>query len=167
MGIVEELVEIWPNEVCDTEALLQEQEEKELLEHQAWKEAKIAKRKKLEEETWRKKEEELWRREEERQRDLAYRLKADHVAAMEQQHRKNWAKIFLLPSTPSNKEMNLIDLPPLTKRQHVWYLPKETLEACQWCEKLAREMGMSIVGGGSLCERYVDFRILCVPQNLL
>ena len=73
----------------------------------------------MEEETWRKKEEELWRREEERQRDLAYRLKADHVAAMEQQHRKNWVKIFLLPSTPPNKEMNLIDLPPLTKRQHV------------------------------------------------
>jgi len=35
VGIVEEFVEIWPNEVCDTEALLQEQEEKELLEHQA------------------------------------------------------------------------------------------------------------------------------------
>ena len=34
-------------------------------------------------------EEETWRKEEERQRDLAYRLEADHVAAMEQQQRKN------------------------------------------------------------------------------
>jgi len=73
----------------------------------------------------------LRRREEERQRDLAHHLEADHVATVEQQRRKNWVKTFLLSSTPPNKEMNLIDLSPLTKRQRVCYLPKETLEACQ------------------------------------
>ena len=71
------------------------------------------------------------RREEERQRDLAHHLEADHVATVEQQRQKNWVKTFLLSSTPPNEEMNLIDLPPLTKRQRVCYLPKETLEACQ------------------------------------
>ena len=71
------------------------------------------------------------RREEEHQRDLAHHLEADHVATVEQQRQKNWVKTFLLSSTPPNEEMNLIDLPPLTKRQRVCYLPKETLEACQ------------------------------------
>ena len=86
---------------------------------------------------------------------------------MEQQCCKNWLKTFLHPSNPpSNKGMNLIDLPPLTKRQQVWYLPKKTLEACQWHEELAREMGVAAVGGGNPCERYMDFRILCIPQNL-
>jgi len=41
-----------------TEALLQEQKEKEWFEHQAWKEAKIAEWKRLEEEAQRKQEEE-------------------------------------------------------------------------------------------------------------
>ena len=62
--------------------------------------------------------------------------------------------------------MNLIDLPSLTKRQRIRYLPQETLEACQRREELAKEMGVSVVGGGSPCERYVDFGILCIPQNL-
>jgi len=68
---------------------------------------------------------------------------------VEQQWQKNWAKTFLPPSTSSSdKEINHIDLLPLTKRQCVQYLPKETLEACQQCEELAKEMGMVAVGGG-------------------
>jgi len=117
---------------AETEALLQEQEEKEWLEHQAQKETKIMEQKILEEEVWREQEkEETQQREEKHQRDLAYRLEADHITAVEQQQRKNWAKTFLPPSSPpSNEEMNLINLLPLTKRQHVRYLSKETLEAC-------------------------------------
>jgi len=34
-------------------------------------------------------------------------------------------------SLPSDEEINLIDLPPLTKRQHVQYLPQEAPEAHQ------------------------------------
>ena len=80
----------------------------------------------------RKEEKRARRSEEEHQRDLAHCLEADRVATIEQQHRKNWSKTFLLPSnSPSDKKMNLIDLLPLTKRQRVRYLPKETLEAHQ------------------------------------
>ena len=72
------------------ETLLWEQEQKERLEWQARKEVKLAEQKRLEEEFWRKQEEEeVWRREEQRQRDLAHRLEADRVAAVEQQQRKN------------------------------------------------------------------------------
>jgi len=67
--------------------------------------------------------------EEQHQRDLAHRLEADHVAAVEQQRRKNWMKTFQPPSSPSDEEMNLLDYLPLTKRQRVRYLPKETPEA--------------------------------------
>ena len=68
----------------------------------------------------------------ERQRELAHHLEVDCVAAVEKQHRKNWIKTFLpLTTPPSNEKINLIDLPSLTKRQHVRYLPQETLEACQ------------------------------------
>jgi len=63
--------------------------------------------------------------------------------------------------------MNLIDFLPLTKRQHIQYLPKETPEAHQRCEELIRKIGTSVVSGGSPYERYVDFGILCIPQNLL
>jgi len=73
----------------------------------------------LEEEVWRKEEEDLGQREKEYQRDLAHRLEVDCVTTMEQQHWKNWVKTFLLPSTPSDEKMNLIDLLPLTKRQRV------------------------------------------------
>jgi len=77
-------------------------------------------------------------------------------------------KMFLLPSSPpSDKEMNLLNYPPLTKRQRVQYLPKETLEACQQHKELAREIGMSVVGGRSPCKRCADFGILCISQNLL
>jgi len=105
--------------------------------------------------------------EEQRQKDLAHRLEADRVAAVEQQRQKNWMKTFQPLSSPLfDEEMNLLDYPPLTKRQHVRYLPKETPEARERREELAREMGMSVVGGGSPCERCADFGILCIPQNL-
>jgi len=117
---------------AEVEALLQQQEEKERLERQARKEAKMAERKRLEEEAQKKQEEEKTRRkEEERQRDLAHRLEADHIATVEQQRRKNWTKTFLLSSLPSNEDTNLINLLPLTKRQRVRYLPQETPEAHQ------------------------------------
>jgi len=153
---------------AEVENLLRQQEEKERLERQAHKEAKMAERKRLEEEICKKQEkEEARRREEDRQRDLAQCLEADRVAAVEQQRRKNWMKTFLPPSSPpSDEEMNLIDLLPLTKRQRVRYLPQETPEARQRCEELARETGTSVVGGGSLCERCADFGILCIPQTL-
>ena len=51
----------------------------------------------------------------------------------------------------------MINLPPLTKRQCIQYLPQETLEAHQQREELAKEMGVSAVGRGSPCERYADF----------
>jgi len=106
---------------AEVETLLRQQEEKERLECQARKEAKAVERKRLEEEARKKqKEEETRRREEDHQRDLAKRLEVDRIAAVEQQRRKNWMKTFLPPSSPpSDKEMNLIDLPPLTKRQRV------------------------------------------------
>jgi len=76
-------------------------------------------------------EEEAYWKEEECQRDLAHCLEVDCVAAVEQQRRKNWSKNFLPPSNPpSDKEINLLDFPPLTKRQRVCYLPKETPEVC-------------------------------------
>jgi len=113
-----------------------------------------------EEEARRKTEaEEAWRKEEEHQRDLAHHLEADRVAAVEQQRRKNWAKTFLPPpSPPSDGEMNLLDFPPLTKRQHVRYLPQETPESRQRREEWAKEMGVPLVGGGSLCERCMVLR---------
>ena len=152
----------------EVEALLWQQKEKKHLEYQAQKETKIAEWKQLEEEAWRKqeKEEAQWR-EEECQRDLAYYLEANHIATMEQQQCKNWTKTFLSPTTPSsNEEINLIDLLSLTKRQRIRYLSQETPEVSQRREKLAREIGISSVGGESLCERCMDFGILCIPQNL-
>jgi len=94
----------------------------------------------LEEEVSRKaKEEELQRKAEEEeaqriamecQKDLAHHLEADCIATIKQQRHKNWSKTFLLPlSPPSDEEMNLIDFPPLTKRQCLCYLLKETPEA--------------------------------------
>jgi len=81
---------------------------------------KLVERKKLEEEFWRKQEEEeVQQREEQCQRDLAHCLEADCITAIEQQRRKNWMKTFQPPLSPSNKEMNLLDYPPLTKRQCV------------------------------------------------
>jgi len=154
---------------AEAEALLREQEQKERAERQARKEARIAEKARLEQEARKLAEEEQRRKQEEeqRQKDLAHRLKVDCVAAVEQQRRKNWMNKFQPPSSPpSNEEMNLLDYLPLTKRQRVRYLLQETPEACQRHEELAREIGVSLVGGGSPCERCTDFGILCIPQTL-
>jgi len=154
---------------AEAEALLREQEQKERAERQARKEARIAEKARLEEEARKLAEEEQRRKQEEeqRQKNLAHRLEADRVTAVEQQRRKNWMNKFQPPSSPpSDEEMNLLDYPPLTKRQRVRYLPQETLEARQRRQEMAREMGVPIVGGGSPCERCADFGILCIPQNL-
>jgi len=154
---------------AEAEALLREQEQKERAERQARKEARITEKARLEEEARKLAEEEQRRKQEEeqRQKNLAHRLEADHVTAVEQQRRKNWMNKFQPPSSPpSDEEMNLLDYPPLTKRQRVRYLPQETLEARQRRQEMAREMGVPIVGGGSPCERCADFGILCIPQNL-
>jgi len=161
----------------ETEEKLREEEEQQQAEQRARKEARAAEkrrqeeklRKRVEEEKmWRKAEEkETWRREKEHQRDLAHCIEVDHITAIEQQCCKNWSKTFLPSSPLSDEDMNLIDLPLLTKRQRIQYLPQETLEAHQWHEELAKEMEVSAVGGGSLCERCADFGILCIPQNLL
>jgi len=45
-------------------------------------------------------------------------------------------------------------------------LPKETPEAHQQCEELAKEMGVAVMGGESPCKRCTDFGILYIPQNL-
>jgi len=154
---------------AEAEALLREQERKGRAERQARKEARIAEKARLEEEARKLAEQEQCRKQEEqqRQKDLAHRLEADRVAAVEQQRRKNWVNKFQPPSSPpSDEEMNLLDYPPLTKRQRVRYLSQETPEARRRRQEVAREMGVSIVGGGSPCERYADFGILCIPQNL-
>jgi len=147
---------------------LHQQKEQERAERQARKEARVAEKARLEEEARKLAEEaERHRKEEEqRQKNLAHRLEADRVAAVEQQWCKNWMKTFQLPSSPSDEDMNLLDYPPLTKRQRVRYLPQETPEARQRHEELSKEMGMSVVGGGNPCERCVDFGILCIPQTL-
>jgi len=147
---------------------LHQQEEQERAEHQVRKEARVAEKARLEEEARKLAEEvECHRKEEEQcQKDLAHRLEVDCVATVEQQWHKNWMKTFQLPSSPSDEDMNLLDYPPLTKRQCVRYLPQETPEARQRHEELSKEMGMSVVGGGNPCERCADFGILCIPQTL-
>jgi len=160
----------------EAEARLQEEEEQQRVERKARKEARAAEKRQQKEELRRRAEEEearrkveekeAWRREEERQRDLAHYIEADRVAAVEQQHRKNWSKTFLSSSPSSDEDMNLIDLLPLTKRQRIQYLPQETPEARQQREELAKEMGVLVMGRGSPCERCADFGILCIPQNL-
>jgi len=75
------------------------------------------------------KAEEEWQRQKEA--DNAFYQEADRQAAVVQMWRKNWLKKMNpepLASSPSEEEMNLINLPPLTKRQQVRYLPKETSE---------------------------------------
>jgi len=152
----------------EAEARLREEKERQQAEQRARKEARATEKRRQEKELRRRaEEEEARRKEEERQRDLAHRLEADRVATVEQQRRKNWTKTFLPSSPPSDEDMNLIDLPPLTKRQCIRYLPQETPEVHQRREKLAKEIGVPAVGGGSPCERCADFGILCIPQNLL
>jgi len=153
----------------EAEAFLREQERKERAERQARKEARITEKARLEEEARKLVEEDQRQKQEEEQcqKDLAHQLEADRVTTVEQQRHKNWMNKFQPPSSPpSDEEMNLLDYLPLTKRQRVRYLPQETLEVCQRRQEVAREMGVPIVGGGSPCERCVDFGILCIPQNL-
>jgi len=146
---------------AEAEAFLREQEQKERAERQVRKEARIAEKARLEEKAQKLAEED------QRQKDLAHRLEADHIAAVEQQQHKNWMNKFQPPSSPpSDEEMNLLDYLPLTKRQRVRYLPQETPEARQRRQEVAREMGVPIVGRGSPCKRCADFGILCIPQNL-
>ena len=153
----------------EAEARLREEEKQQWAEQKARKEARVAEKRRQEEELRRRaeeeeaqrkaEEEETQRKEEECQRDLAHWLEADRVATVEQQQRKNWTKTFLPSSPPSDKDMNLIDLLPLTKRQRIWYLPQETPEARQRRKELAKEMGVSAVGRGNLCKRCMDFGV--------
>ena len=83
--------------------------------------------------------------------------------------RKNWLKkmnLELLVSPPTNEEMNLIDLLSLTKRQRVYYLPKETLKQRRSREEMVKELGIEPMGGENPCERCANFGILCLPQDL-
>ena len=105
----------------EADCRLHQQEEQERAERQARKEARVAEKARLEEEARKLAEEvERCRKEEEQhQKDLAHRLEADCVAAVEQQRCKNWMKTFQLPLSPSDEDMNLLDYLPLTKRQRV------------------------------------------------
>jgi len=128
----------------EAEARLQEEEEQQRAERKARKEARAAEQRRQEEELRRRAEEERRQKEEaerqmkaeeERRRqkeaDDAFRQEADRQAAVVQVWRNNWLKKMNpepLASPPRKEEMNLINLPPLTKRQRVHYLPKETSE---------------------------------------
>jgi len=166
----------------EAEARLREEEEQQRAERRARKEARAAEKRRQEEELRRQAEEERRQKEEaerqmkaeeERQRqkeaDDAFCQEADRQAAVVQMRRKNWLKKMNpepLASPPSEEEMNLIDLPPLTKRQRVRYLPKETPEQRWEQEETARELGIEPMGAGSPCERCANFGILCLPQDL-
>ena len=166
----------------EAEARLREEEEQQRAERRARKEAKAAEKKRQEEELRRRAEEERRQKketerqmkvEEERRRqkeaDNALRQEADRQAAVIQVRRKNWLKKMNpepVASLPSEEEMNLLDLPPLTKRQWVRYLPKETPEQRREREEMTRELGIEPMGGGSPCERCANFGILCLPQDL-
>jgi len=111
--------------------------------------------------------------EEERRRqkevDDAFCQEADRQVVVVQVWRKNWLKLMnpeTVASPPSEEEMNLIDLPLLTKRQQVQYLSKETPEQHWDWEETARELGIEPMGAGSPCERCANFSILCLPQDL-
>ena len=89
--------------------------------------------------------------------------------AVIQVRRKNWLnKMNLEPlaSPPSEEKMNLINLPPLTKRQRVHYLSKKTPEQHWKREAMAKELGIEPMGSENPCERCANFGILCLPQDL-
>jgi len=166
----------------EAEARLREEEEQQWAEQRARKEAKAAEKRRQEEELRRRAEEERRQKkeaerqmkaEEERRRqkeaDDAFCQEADRQTAVVQVRRKNWLKNMnpeSLASSPSEEEMNLIDLPPLTKRQWVQYLPKETPEQHREQEETARELGIEPMGAGSPCKRCANFGILCLLQDL-
>jgi len=166
----------------EAEARLREEEEQQRVEQRARKEARAVEKRKQEEELRRRAEEERRQKEEaerqmkaeeERQRqkeaDDAFRQEADRQAVVVQMQRKNWLKKINpepLAFPLSEEEMNLIDLPLLTERQRVQYLPKETPEQRWEREETARELGIEPMGTGSPCERCANFSILCLPQDL-
>ena len=81
--------------------------------------------------------------------DNIFHQKVDRQAVVVQVQRKNWLKkinLEPLASPPSKEKMNLIDLPPLTKRQQVRYLPKETSEQHRAREEMAKELGIEPMG---------------------
>jgi len=131
-------------------------------------------RRQAEEERRQKKEgERQTKAEEERRRqkevDDAFCQEADRQVVVVQVWRKNWLKQMnpeTVASPSSEEEMNLIDLPLLTKRQQVRYLSKETPEQHWDWEETARELGIEPIGAGSPCERCANFSILCLPQDL-
>jgi len=84
-----------------------------------------------------------WQRQKEA--DDVFCQKADRQMAIVQVQQKNWLKrinLELLASPLSEEEMNLIELPPLTTKQQVRFLPKETLEddIISWPESRGEEM---------------------------
>jgi len=166
----------------EAEARFWEEEEQQLVERRARKEAKAAEKRRQEEELRRQVEEERRQKEEaerqmkaeeerriQKEADDTFRQEADRQAVVVQMRRKNWLKKMNpepLASPLSEEEMNLIDLPPLTKRQRVRYLPKETSEQRRAREEMAKELGIEPMGGESPCERCANFGILCLPQDL-
>ena len=106
------------------------------MEQRARKEVRAAEKRRQKERLRRQVEEERqMKAEEEQQRqkeaDDAFYQKVDRQVAVVQVWRKNWLKkmnLELLASPPSKEKINLINLPPLTKRQRVCYFPKETVE---------------------------------------
>jgi len=167
----------------EAEARLREEEEQQWAERKARKEVRAAEKRRQEEELRRRVEEERRQKkeaerqmkaEEERRRQKeandAFHQKVDRQAVVVQVWRKNWLNKMNpepLVSPLSEEEMNLIDLPPLTKRQQVRYLPKETPEQCREREAMAKELGIEPMGGENPCERCANFGILCLPQDLL
>jgi len=168
---------------AEAEARLREEEEQQRAERRARKEARAAEKRRQEEELRRRAEEERQQKEEaerqmkaeeewqrQKEADDAFRQEADRQAVVVQMRRKNWLKkmnLEPLASPPSEEEMNLINLPPLTKRQRVRYLPKETLEQRRARDEMAKELEIEPIGGESPCERCANFGILCLPQDLL
>jgi len=101
--------------------------------------------------------------------DNAFHQKVERQVMVIQVWRKNWLKKVnpeLLASPLSEEEMNLINLPPLTKRQQVCYLPKETPEQHRKREAMAKELGIEPMGGKNPCKRCANFGILYLPQDL-
>ena len=166
----------------EAEARLQVEEKQQRVEWRARKEARVAEKKRQKEELrrWAEEErqqkeeakrqikvEEEWRRQKEV--DDAFHQEADQQVTIIQVQRKNWLKKTNpepLASPLSEGEMNLINLSPLTKRQWVRYLPKESSEQHWEREELARELGIEPMGGENPCERCANFGILCLPQDL-
>jgi len=161
---------------------LWEEEEQQQVERKARKEVRAAEKRRQEEELRRRAKEERRQKEkaerqmkakEERQRqkevDDAFHQEADRQAVVIQVWRKNWLKKMNpepLASPLSEEEMNLIDLLPLTKRQWVRYLPKETPEQHRARKEMAKELGIEPMGGENPCERCANFGILCLLQDL-